>query len=125
MICEDICKYLESRGLGVFAQDLFANAFPQETDEGICIYDGVGSVSDPYLILDSPAIQIISRSSNSVTASNRAIQIYKQLHGQINSQQVNNIYVYQCLATAYPESIGRDENGLWLWSCNYNLKIKF
>lgn len=125
MIVEDIAKYLEGKGLGTFGVDIFGNAFPQDSDEGICVYDGISGISDPFCNIDNPAIQIISRSKSSVIASDKAIQAYKLLHGTILSQQIGNVFIYQCFSTGYPEGIGRDENGLWQWSTNYNLQIKF
>ncbi|AGK97410.1 minor capsid protein [Clostridium pasteurianum] len=125
MIVEDIAKYLAQQGLGEFGTDIFGMAFPKDTDEGVCIYDGISGISDTYCIVDNPAIQIISRSSNSITANDKAIQAYKLLHGTIRSKQIGNTFIYQCFATGYPESIGRDANGLWMWSMNMNLQIKY
>jgi hypothetical protein len=124
MIVEDIAKYLESKGIGTFTKDIFGMAMPDKPENCVCVYDGVSSNADIYSPVDSPGIQIIVRDKTSKNASNKAYSIYKLLHGTIQSQQVGATFIYQMFAQGFPESIGRNEKGLWEWSMNLNLNTR-
>jgi hypothetical protein len=124
MIVEDIAKYLEIKGIGIFAKDIFGMAMPDAPENCVCVYDGVSSNADTYSLIDSPGIQIIVRDKSSKAASDKAYSIYKLLHGTIQSIYVGTTFIYQCFAQAFPESIGRNEKGLWEWSMNLNLQTR-
>ena len=91
---------------------------------GMAPHWAFGSTSPVY---ETAGLQIISRSSLYATAHDRAHIAYKILGGIRNqylpstSASTKCLYL-DCNPDQPPFSIGKDENGRWLISCNFTVR---
>lgn len=123
MLIEEIADYLVTKAIGTKGTDIFLQVQPDSPAKCITIYDTGGFAPDNELPIKDPTIQVISRAEDYITAKQKALDVYTQLH-KLANVTLTTSYIYLIEAMQEPGSIGRDPADNFEVSCNYRLKVR-
>lgn len=129
MILKELGKYLQDNSLGTLGTNLFLGHMPATPATCACLYENsgmapqwtFGSTTPQW---ESPTVQVICRSTDYVTARNKADDIWRYLVNVANQTLLpaagaTGAYYLRVDALQSPFSVGPDENGNVVLSCNY------
>jgi hypothetical protein len=109
---KDIADYLASQGYGTVGTDIFYGIFPDAKDTSmdniICVYQTGGQTPDAVEDVEYPGIQLIIRGSDPDTVKAKVNNIFKALHGLINTT-INSVVYHRIDAQGSPTDGGMDE----------------
>ncbi len=128
-VAVEIAAYLDAQGHGTWDPDgpdgdIYVEAMPDTVDAGLCIYSSGGSPPDVATSLGRPAVQIIVRGTRSAYDTGQTARaILAALHGLHDMTFIDGgTRVMLCAARqTEPISLGRDENGRFQSSINFQI----
>ena len=118
----ELALYLESEGVGTFAQDIHVSREPAAPDNVVTIYDTGGSAPANYDIeLRQPTIQVRVRNTSYPNAVAKQEEIFAILNA-IKTQVIEGSTYLGVWMTTDILSIGRDDNDRHLLTANYQVQ---
>lgn len=124
-LIDDIANYLQAKGIGTIATNIFEGMLPDSPDVAICLYDTAGLQPDIYIPLNMPSFQIVHRNTELDLGEQTCDMLRSLLDRQYNILFVTNgVYVYSCNLTAQGGHIGRDDRGRDMFSLNFQCKVR-
>ena len=130
LITKEIAKYIDQLGkennknFGDFGSDIVTQVFTDEPTDQIAVRAGSGP-TPPRDPTSTPGIQILVRSKSPDVAERKIWEIHDLIDQEFNFWLTDYIFIYSILASNEPGSIGQDKKGNFLFSSNYNLRVKF
>lgn len=126
VLADAIGQYLHNQGLGTFENNgnIVTDVFQSSPVKQIMIRS-TGGFAPPRDTTSRLTFMIQTRADYSDENEQLARQIYDALNDKYNFWLTPHIYVFEMAAMAEPGSIGQDENGNSLFSCNYYMRAKF
>jgi hypothetical protein len=134
VILDDLLTYLAAQSTALTVRsgsggNLSISHMPDSPDTAVTIYETPGaspiyvmstSGSSALRAFEQPRVQVISRSSSYQTARTNADTVFDILDGYVGTLPTATGTSYlQITAVQSPFSLGRDENGRYEISCNY------
>lgn len=131
-LVDDIIGLLQTAGVGAFPTNLFDNHLPDPLsapDPCMAVFEYAGqpperafSPTNTRPVLVYPRIQFQARSTNLVTARNKAVDAVSAL-GWVHNQDIGGVRYHAIMAlTDPPVLLTRDANDRWVWMCNFEVK---
>jgi hypothetical protein len=135
MILHEVAQYIKTKSTGfVRGTNLFCGFMPDSPATCSALYVYAGSPSEHVmgstaLAYETPRLQVVCRSSASVTAYRNAYTIYKYLDAVGStgsptlkpSTSATGCVYHKIDALQSPFMMGRDSNGYFLYGCNYEI----
>lgn len=118
----DLALHLQAEGFGTFATDLFVGSEPASPDNVTTLYDTGGAA--PVLFdenLRNPTIQVRVR-DNDYTQAYSLQQSVFDIFNAIEQETVQGTHYVGVWLSSDIISLGRDENGRFLLTANYEIQ---
>ncbi len=114
-VLDELGAYLQAQGVGVVGRDLFLGLRPEQPDECLTVAEYPGNASTYFQnvsspVLESPQIQISSRSIDYQSARSRAKSAWDAL-GVVTNQTLSGVRYISIRPSSPVAMIGRDSNG--------------
>lgn len=123
-ILQEIADFIEDNTDLVVGTDLFAGAAPANAqDSHNIIIESGGNPDSDLSDYQEKTVQVLSKSTDYLTARAAAENIYSVLHCKAG-MTFGNFYANVVEAITLPQSVGQDEKGLYTISTNYVLRIQ-
>ena len=112
--------------------DLHGGWFPQDSNDTCSsVSDSGGQLDDESITAGQYRVQVLSRGTSYFTARARSLDIFEILHGSPNAGRTLPVVtsgeewlVNTCIADARPQFVGISEQGVYLFSVNYTLRVQ-
>lgn len=129
MLTEDIAKYIDAEGYGTYYDTgyqtdntIFINNIPQDPNDAIAIYDNGGQGNIINFTESLRRVQILVRKQSQREAHLTIWAIYELLINTANGGFVNLDGRRTLIkGVASPAFIGKDNNGLFQFSANFDI----
>lgn len=125
MLITDLAYFLEVEGVGVQGTDLFIAKLPDNTNNCILISQ-TGDDQDSNLPISNYRIQVLVRNKAYNAGYVKAVEIYNLLHGSDDKKvlKTGGVDIMNIIAIQTPTYIGQDGKERYVFTCNYNFKIR-
>lgn len=136
MLSEEVGKYLNTLGLGVFtlvndsSSTIYVNLMPEQWSGIKCaigIFDYAAGASDSGLDYDTHGIQVRVRGYDQSGSAPYALAkgIHDALHGFTSGYFIGGgTYIVSCLANHVPAFMGQDENRRHEFVVNFTVDVQ-
>ena len=120
VVIDDVAQYLDDNSVGTLGTDLFKSFVPSSPDSCVAVLDTGGTQPDPDIPTKSPTFQVYIRNTSYSGGKAKLDTIRSLLHQASNVELVTGqTYFYYITAISEGGHLGRDENGLDLFSINF------
>ncbi len=126
MIAEELALYLQARGHGTQAVDLFLNFQPDSPDDCVTVEDETAPVLEEShaLAVDQFGVKVIVRDTNGTNARSKLMNIHKDLAGFGGAPFIaGGSMVGALFIVTSPTSIGLDDKGRTEWVAHYRMRV--
>ncbi len=119
---KDLTDYIVANTSMVMGIDLFAGDLPEESGEVIALIDTGGIEPEPTDI-ENPSVQVLSRADiGEYEAAYAKISTVLYLLHKLSNTAINGTKYIQCYKATEILSLGKDETGRPVLSCNLRIK---
>lgn len=117
---------LEYDEAGSAGTNVFVDSSPDSPDNAVIVYSDGGPGADSKLPYDSPAVQIVFRTTaNPTWALATAAAVYSKIHARRHVTLPNGVELVWALFTqSQPRLVGTDTAGRLLYSMNLQMEVK-
>lgn len=127
----EVCEYLHSVGLVQYdpegvTGDCYAYRMPNKPDHAVMVEIIGGPTSSIAHAYELPQLHLLVRGGlDPREAETRALDLYRHLHALDSVTLPRGTYVVSCRGIqSGPVPIGRDENGRFEFSLNFQLEVR-
>lgn len=121
MVTDTIANYLQTKGYGTVGTSMFVGYMPPATS-GIVVLD-IGNIEpDKYIPTRNPNFEVRIVSSSYEIGRTIVDNIRDELHRKANISL--DEYFYYVLATNDGQHLGRDDNGMDIFSISFRTLIR-
>lgn len=123
---DDVANYLAAQGAGTVATDIFVGYMPNNPDSNITVIGTGGPQPDKELPFKKPTFQILIR-NETFTAGKAKLDLVRSIlqpYPRISQQTIGSTFFRYILAVSEGGHIGRDDNGLDLFSINFQAETR-
>lgn len=124
MLVDDLLDLLTSEGVGTKGDTMFGGPYPSEPSAVLGILETGGfpyeytMTTDP--VIERRRVQVMVRSTGYYSASAWAQQVTNRLDG-LRPRLLNGVHYHWAQAVSPPAYVGTDDNGLFLFSLNFDV----
>lgn len=125
ILINDVADYLEDRGVGTVATDIFCGFLPSSPNTCMAVLDTGGLRPEPYIPTKEPTFQVFIRSIDYLTGKALLDSVRDELHRKANVSLIaGQTYFYFILAISEGGHVGRDDQGRDLFSINFQCRTR-
>lgn len=132
MIAEEVAKFIEILGLGIFDPEgttgnIFIEQLPDLPEKAIALYSSGAASADSKLNYDLVTVQILVRGSEDPRdAQSLAQEIYNELHAFGDAPFISGgSYIVSCLGLqSQPILLGKNDKGNFEYSLNFDIEFQ-
>lgn len=125
MIIDDIAQHLHNQSIASLGTSLFKGYLPDDPDTCIAVLDTGGVLPSRDIPTKKPTFQVFIRATSYAAGKGKLDAVRAALHQQRNLQLIpSGTYFYYIYALAEGGHLGRDDNGLDLFSINFGAETR-